>query len=90
MKKKFWQLYRKLYQLPKSVNIEASSICQLNCRDCYMRNQHIHKTIIGNGYLKFDDFKNFINKHPNIEEVELSFSGEIFLNPDLGKIIKFA
>ena len=41
------------------------------------------------GYLKFDDFKNFIDKY-DIEKVELSNKGEIFLNPELSEIIKYA
>ena len=45
--------------------------------------------IIGSGYLKFNDFKNFIKKNPYITDIELSFSGEIFLNPDLYDIIKY-
>lgn len=89
MKKFLWELYRKLNKLPKLVRLEASSLCQLNCRDCYMRKDD--KTcIVGSGYLKFNDFKNFINKNPYITDIELSFSGEIFLNPDLINIIKYA
>ena len=89
MNKKFWQIYRQIYKLPKSVNIEACSLCILNCRDCYMRKTD-KIPIIGAGYLKFKDYKKFIDKHPYIENVELSFSGEIFLNPELIEIIKYS
>lgn len=89
MKKLYMHLYRKLNKLPRKVCIEACSLCQLNCTECYMR-EIPNKTIIGNGYLKYDDFKKFIETNPYIEEIELSFSGEIFLNPDLLKIIKYA
>ncbi len=90
IKKKLWQIYRKINKLPKDVKIEACSICNLNCRDCYMRNTAEKMPIIGSGYLKFKDYKNFIDKHPYIESVELSFAGEIFLNPELLEIIKYS
>jgi len=72
---------------PKSVRLEACTLCQLKCKCCYMRND---TNEVGFGYLKFDDFVNFIRKNDYIKEIELSNSGEIFLNPDLLKIIKFA
>lgn len=83
------ELYRKINKLPNKVRIEACSLCQLNCRDCYMRKDD-KNCIIGNGYLKFKDFKKFIDKHPYIKSIELSLSGEIFLNPELLEIIKYA
>lgn len=90
IKDKIWELYRKIYKLPKAVRIEACSICQLDCRDCYMRKDSANEPVIGNGYLKFQDFKNFISKNPYIKQIELSFSGEIFLNPELIEIIKYS
>jgi len=45
---------------------------------------------IGTGYLKFKDFKKFIDRYPNFKHVELSCKGEIFLNPELTDIIKYA
>lgn len=84
-----FELYRKINKLPNKVCIEACSLCQLNCRDCYMRKDD-KNCIIGNGYLKFKDFKKFIEKHPYIKDIELSLSGEIFLNPELLEIIKYA
>lgn len=89
MKKFIWHIYRKINKLPKMVCIEACSLCQLNCPDCYMRRDY-DACIIKSGYLKFEDFKNFINRNPYIENIELSLSGEIFLNPELLEIIKYA
>ena len=85
-------IYRKLNKLPNKVNIEACSLCQLKCRDCYMREyvKQEQQPIIGSGYLKFKDFKKFTDKHPFIKRIELSLSGEIFLNPELSDIIKYA
>ena len=46
--------------------------------------------MIGKGYLKFEDFKKFVNKYPDFKNIELSNYGEIFLNPELEEIIKYA
>ena len=89
MLNKIWEIYRKINKLPRSIRIEACSLCQLNCRDCYMR-KNDPNIIIGNGYLKFEDYKNFIKKNPYIKNVELSLAGEIFLNPELYEIIKYS
>lgn len=89
MKKFIWHIYRKINKLPRMVCLEACSICQLNCPDCHMR-KNDSDLIVGNGYLKFKDFKKFVDKNPYIESIELSFCGEIFLNPELLEIIKYA
>jgi len=70
------------------VRIDASTLCQLNCKTCYMR-KHNSGTV-GKGYLKFSDFKNFVDRNKYVTKIELSNSGEIFLNPDLIHIIKYA
>jgi len=71
----------------EKIRIEASSICQL---DCHMCQQKDLKKIIGKGYLKFEDFKRFVDKYPNFKYIELSNYGEIFLNPELKSIIEYA
>lgn len=48
------------------------------------------ETAIGDGYLTLDNFKRFIDMNPFVKEIETSFSGEIFLNPQLADIIKYA
>lgn len=83
------KIYRKLNKLPKMAAIEACSMCQLNCRDCYMR-RNKPNCIIGNGYLTFNNFKKFVDTNWYIKSIELSLSGEIFLNPELEDIIKYA
>lgn len=45
---------------------------------------------VGFGYLKFKDFKKFIDENDNIEKIGLASNGEIFLNPELTEIIKYA
>lgn len=78
--------------LPRIVRLEACNDCQLNCAACWMRadEQEIIKKAGGFGYLKFEDFKNFVDEYDFIEEIELSNNGEIFLNPELDDIIKYA
>jgi MoaA/NifB/PqqE/SkfB family radical SAM enzyme len=45
---------------------------------------------MGKGYLQFSDFKNFVQNNKFIKGIELSNSGEIFLNPDLIYILEYA
>jgi len=40
--------------------------------------------------LSFNKFKNVIDNSPQIKFIETSHQGEIFLNPDLLKIIKYS
>ncbi|MDR0230713.1 MAG: radical SAM protein [Dysgonamonadaceae bacterium] len=75
-------------KLPTRVRIDASSLCQLNCRGCFMRKLNYGNR--GKGYLKFDDFAKFTKKNAFVKEIELSNQGEIFLNPDLLEIIKYS
>ncbi len=89
MANRLWSIYRKIYKLPKMARIEACSLCQLNCRDCYMR-ANDPRVVIGKGFLTLENFKKFIKLNPYIEYVELSLSGEIFLNPELTDIIKYS
>lgn len=76
------------YTIPNKVRLEACTICQLHCKACYMRRDG--PAALGYGYLKFNDYKNFIDKNPNIKFVSLANSGEIFLNPELVEIIKYS
>ncbi len=74
---------------PEKIRLEASTLCQLRCVSCPMPYKENHR-IIGYGYLKIDDFKKLVDENPWIREIELSNYGEIFLNPDLFDIIKYA
>lgn len=74
--------------MPGKLRVEASTVCQLDCKECYMR---ITKNgTMGKGFLSFQNFKKLIDENPFITEIELSNSGEIFLNPDLIEIMKYA
>ncbi len=48
------------------------------------------KKHLGGGFLKFDDFKTLLDKNPQILSIELSNWGEIFLNPQILDIMKYA
>ena len=88
--KHLFEEYKDVSELPKRVRIEASSKCQLDCVMCYMR---MDAEGVENGCklgnLKFSDFKKFVDEN-DIESVEISNHGEIFLNPELDKIIEYA
>ena len=77
-----------IVHLPKYVRLELSTMCQLNCTECYMRKDNYGT--VGKGYMKFDDFKKFVDNNSFVEEIEISNSGEVFLNPDLLKILEYA
>jgi MoaA/NifB/PqqE/SkfB family radical SAM enzyme len=76
--------------LPQTVQLEASTLCQLKCKGCPIDRHKKDFYNLGGGYLKFTEFKKFINKHPFIKHIELANKGEIFMNPDLLDIIKHA
>lgn len=89
-KKHLVEKYNDVSELPRKVRIDASSKCQLDCKRCYMRmdpNGVENGCKLGN--LKFSDYKRFVDEN-KIEKVELSNHGEIFLNPELDKIIKYS
>ncbi len=79
---------RKIRLYPKMVRLETCTLCQLDCTYCYMRTGNYGT--IGKGYLKFKEFERFINKNPQINKIEISNNGEVFLNPDLEKILLLA
>lgn len=74
--------------IPKRIRVDFCTTCQLNCRDCYMRKDNYGS--VGNGYLRFENFKKLIDNNDFIKEIEMSNSGEVFLNPDIDKIITYA
>jgi len=82
------KIIHNVHYILSSINIEASTLCQLNCKTCYMRK--FNSGTVGKGYLKISDFKNFVLAHKYITKIELANSGEIFLNPDLVDILKCA
>lgn len=74
---------------PKRIHLEASSICQLKCPSCPNATKAI-QPVVGRGFLKLSDFRKLLDENPWISEIELVNWGEIFLNPELLEIIKYA
>ncbi len=74
---------------PRVVCLDASTVCQLKCPSCPTALGLIREKI-GAGYLRFEDFRRFLRRHPGVSSVELSNWGEIFLNPDLPRIMRHA
>lgn len=78
--------------LPTKVRIDLCNMCQLNCVTCWTKQYEeiIKRDCGGFGYVTFDTFKNFVDNHPYIREIEVTNNGDIFLNPDLLEIVMYA
>jgi len=74
---------------PRRIRLEASSFCQLRCPSCPTTTGTIHPAI-GSGFLEFEHFRRLIDLNPLLEVVEISNYGEIFLNPQLLRILQYA
>lgn len=75
--------------MPKMILLAASSVCQLRCPSCPNTTKEILPTV-GHGFLRLNDFKKLVDENPGIKKIELSNYGELFLNPDILEIIKYA
>lgn len=82
--------YKSKKDLPRSIFLDACTLCQLNCPRCYMRMypEKVKKGF-GLGYLKFKNFKKLVDNN-NFKRIELANNGEMFLNPELPEIVKYA
>ena len=74
---------------PSAIRVEACSLCQLHCPLCPASRGETD-AVIGRGRLRFADFERLIRRNPQILAVELANFGEVFLNPDLPRILAFA
>lgn len=71
---------------PREVELDASTACQLNCPGCYMRREG--PGAVGIGWLKYEDFKKFVDRNPFVSTIEFSNNGEPFLNPHMHDILR--
>ena len=71
------------------IRIDLSTKCQLNCIVCPGTIVGF-KDNIGYGFLSFENFKKIIDSNPYIKIIETSNYGEIFLNPEINKIIEYS
>ena len=76
--------------LGDTVLLEHCSMCQLKCPVCPTASGANKTAAVGWGYLKFENFKKLVDGSPEIKNIEMSNWGEIFLNPELKDIIKYA
>jgi sulfatase maturation enzyme AslB (radical SAM superfamily) len=74
---------------PQKIRIDASTVCQLKCPSCPTASGKI-RMHLGNGYLSFVDFKKLMDKNKSVARIELSNWGELFLNKEIDKIIRYA
>jgi MoaA/NifB/PqqE/SkfB family radical SAM enzyme len=74
---------------PRRVALDVSTACQLKCPSCPTASGAVGKSL-GTGFLKFENFKTFLDDHAWVSHIELSNWGEIFLNPDLPQILAYA
>ncbi|MFC1703199.1 cupin domain-containing protein [Candidatus Omnitrophota bacterium] len=74
---------------PRKIRLDASTACQLKCPACPNASGEVAEGI-GTGFLRFKDFKELVDKNPRVNAIELSNWGEIFLNKELIRIIKYA
>ena len=86
--KNYFTIFCKYGLLNDQIRIEASTLCQLNCPRCIKTTEG--RDVLGSGYLKFADFKKFIDSHPEFRHIELSNYGEMLLNPELLDIVRYA
>ena len=74
---------------PRTIGLEATSLCQLQCPTCPTATGAT-RAALGRGYLRARDFENLLDASPWVRTVELSNYGEMFLNPDLLRIMNAA
>ena len=74
---------------PRSIRLDASTVCQLKCPACPNASGIIGKHL-GRGFLRFEDFKNIVDSNPWVSHIELSNWGEIFLNRELTAMVRYA
>ena len=72
---------------PSRVRLDASTTCQLKCPLCSTGQK---RAGVGWGHLTFRDFKEFVDDNPSIESIELSNYGEVFLDPEISDIFRYA
>ncbi len=72
------------------LSVDICTRCQLKCPSCSTSKGVIRDGYIKEGFMSFDKFRYILDSNPQIKEVELSNWGEIFLNPEIGQMIKYA
>jgi organic radical activating enzyme len=89
-----WHLNPRLHHVskyPLHVDIELSSLCDLNCPMCYTTTEEF-KEKVGRGLLDFELYKKIIDESSKfgLYSIRLSWRGEPFLHPKIYDMIKYA
>ena len=89
-----WHLFPRLHHVskfPSHVDIELSSLCNLNCPMCYTTTDDF-KNKVNKKNMDFDLFKKIIDEcaRYNLFSIRLSLRGEAFLNKNIFDMIKYA
>jgi len=89
-----WHLYPRIHKVsryPPHVDIEISSVCDLDCPMCYTTTEEFKK-IAGRGFIDFDLFKKIVDEcgQNGVYSVRISFRGEPFLHPKAFEMIEYA
>ncbi len=74
---------------PREARLDVSSLCQLECVRCPVR-QRQGRSFIGRGVMAVAEFVRFMEQNPQVRVIELGNSGEVFLNPDLPELLRAA
>ena len=89
-----WHLFPRLHHVskfPSHVDIELSSLCNLNCPMCYTTTDKF-KTKVKGTNMDLKLYKKIIDEcaEYNLFSIRLSLRGEAFLNKDIFDMIKYA
>ena len=89
-----WHLFPRIHhvsEFPSHVDIELSSLCDLNCPMCYTTTDEFKKNV-NRKILDFELFKKIIDEcvKYNLYSIRLSLRGEAFLNPHIYDMIEYA
>lgn len=71
-------------------SIDICTKCQLRCVSCSTSKGIIRNGFVREGCMTFHDFACIVDANPEIKHIELSNWGEIFLNPDILRIMEYA
>jgi len=89
-----WHLLPRIHHVsesPSHVDVELSSLCNLNCPMCYTTTDEF-KTKVNRMDMDFDLYKKIIDEcaQHNLYSIRLSLRGEAFLNKHIYEMIKYA
>jgi peptidoglycan/xylan/chitin deacetylase (PgdA/CDA1 family) len=74
---------------PSHIRLDAASACQLRC-PCCVQERRSDNYNVADGWLSFEKFKTMVDRNPWVSSMEISNWGEIFVNPELVEILRYA